>query len=178
MTASPCQRWLFARLAFALSATLWVVLFDPSAVIPALLTLTLALGAALDRHRSRAWLDSHGFVLSALMLTMPSPFLAALGAAALPNTALALFAPGSTSRPSRLRPRLRALLVALATALALALLSTPATAYALALPLAVFLSTRPLAALGEVFRALGLYRGPVDPLLAWRPLAPPHGARA
>lgn len=178
MTASLCQRWLAARLAFAIAATLWVVLFDARAALPALLTLPLALGAALDRERSRAWLDSHGFVLAALALTLPTPFLTALGAAALPNAALALFAPSPSSRPSRPGPWLRALLVACATALTLALLSTPASAYALAVPLAAFLSTRPLAALGEVFRALGLHRGPVDPLLAWRPLAPPQGARA
>lgn len=175
MTTSPCHRWLVARLAFALTATFWVVLLDPRAVLAALPTLLLALVAALDRHRSRAWLDSHAFALSALMLTLSPPLLTSLGAAALPNAALALFAPLSSKR---LGPWSRAGLVALAAALCLSLLSPPAFAYALAVPLAAFASTRPLAALGEVFRALGFHRGPVDPLLAWCPLTSPHGGRA
>lgn len=174
-TRTVCQRWLAARITFASTAILWVILVDPSAIAPTLLTFPLAFAAALDRARSRAWLDSHTFVLSALLLTLPTTLLAIVGAAALPNAALALFASGPTPPIS---PLARAILAATATALTLALLSTPAQAYAPAVALAAFASIRPLAALGEVFRALGLHRGPVDPLLAWRPLTSPHGGRA
>ena len=165
-----CRRWLAGRLLFAALATLWLVLFDPRALVPALLTLPLALGAALDRSRARAWLDSHIFALSALTLALPSSFLVALGAATLPSAAFALFAPRLLTR---LGPVARALFaVALAAALSLTLSPAPIDTSVVAVGLAAFFSTRPLAALGEVFRALGLHRGPVDPLLAWRPLGP------
>jgi hypothetical protein len=172
-----CQRWLAARLLLAVVATVWLALFDPRALVPAVLTLPLALGAALDRPRSRAWLDSHAFALSALTLSLPSPFLITLGAAFLPSTALSLFAPRLLTR---LGPVPRALTaMVLAATLALTLSPAPIASSGVAVGLAAFFSLRPLAALGEVLRALGLHHGPADPLLAWRPLGPSvPGARA
>lgn len=168
---SPCRRWLIARLALASTATLWVILYAPALILPALLTLISPLAAHLDPTRARAWLETHTFTLSALLVASLDPLLVALGAAALPTSTLALFTTPAP-RPPHLSPLLRATLAA-ALSLVLALIITQAPSAALAAPLAAFLSTRPLAALGEVFRALALHHGPVDPLLAWRPITSP-----
>lgn len=161
-----CPRWRLTRLAFAALATLWVTLVAPAFALPSALTLTLVAAATLDPARTRPWLDSHAFVLGALMVASSEPLLVVLGAATLPMTAIALFA-------LPIRPRPRVVFVALAAAA----LTFPALSLApYAAPLAAFFSLRPLAALGEVLRALGLHRGPVDPLLAWHPLRPPGGA--
>ena len=160
-----CPRWRLTRLAFAAIATIWVTLVAPAFALSSALTLTLIAAAALDPTRTRPWLDSHAFVLAALMLASRSPLLVVLGAATLPMAAIALFA-------LPLRPRAR---LVLATAAA-ALLTLPDLSLApYAALLGAYSSLPPLAALGEVLRALGLHRGPADPLLAWSPLRPPRG---
>lgn len=160
-----CPRWRLTRLAFAALATLWVILVAPVLALPSALTLILIAVAALDPIRTRPWLDSHAFVLAALMLASRSPVLVVLGASTLPMAALALFG-------LPLRPRDR---VPFATIAAAALTLPDFSLAPFAALLGAFFSLRPLAALGEVLRALGLHRGPVDPLLTWSPLRPPRG---
>lgn len=166
---SSCPRWRMARTIGALLVLVWVVLVDPQLLVPALASAALLPAALLDPARARAWLDSHAFVLSTVLVLSASPLTAVLGAAMCPVTALSLFL------PTRLAPWHRCAVVSGTAALLIGWTHTDLDLVVLASMFAAFLSTRPLAALGEVLRELGLHNGPRDPMLAWSPLRPPRG---
>lgn len=172
-----CTRWLGARLGLALTATLWAASLAPDRWLAlGVAGLGLALVAALDLRlasavvrpeRARAWFDAHTLIVAMLLWLARAPLLVSLGAALLPNAAVALFVPARLALPHLARAPLTAALAAVLASATAGLAAAP-----LAAALAAFLSLRPLAALGESLRALALHRGPPDPLLTWRPLRP------
>jgi len=175
------SRWLGARLTlFVLHAGYALVqLGARAAVMVVILIVTLALGAGLtlarDDTRRRAALAAAALVIAALHARLApagAPFLGLqLGLAA----AIATSATMSLAAERALRARRGGLVAGALGVVAAALVVAPAAAIhgpglvPPAVALVALALTRPLGALAEVLARAGLWRGPSDPMLWWRP---------